>query len=257
MSTKIREDFVLSKTPSFHSFAPDANGIVYDDTDHARFPSRIHTFTNPGNLSFVDVAASIYGFVSSGVLKVLRIADGREYQVGEGEYFSFGEGVEISGQAVGLVVERIGEKVFNLIGGPIEAKGRLKYIDGCSDSLLLAPVKYGMSCLNHLHFPPNIRQTMHTHPTVRAGMIARGEGICHTPFGDLPLVKNNPFVILPRDEITDGRHCFNTGDGTMDVIAYHPDSDFGPSDENHPMINRTIVDGVPASQIDGIRTMDL
>jgi hypothetical protein len=25
------------------------------------------------------------------------------------------------------------------------------------------------------------------------------------------------------------------------VIAYHPDSDFGPTHENHPMVNRTIV----------------
>jgi hypothetical protein len=40
----------------------------------------------------------------------------------------------------------------------------------------------------------------------------------------------------------------------MRVVAYHPDSDFGPQDEDHPMINRTIVDGVSASKIDAIRT---
>lgn len=40
----------------------------------------------------------------------------------------------------------------------------------------------------------------------------------------------------------------------MDVIAYHPDSDFGPQDEDHPMVNRTIVDGVSASKLEAIRT---
>jgi hypothetical protein len=40
----------------------------------------------------------------------------------------------------------------------------------------------------------------------------------------------------------------------MDVIAFHPDSDFGPEDENHPMINRTIVNGVSANAIDEIKT---
>ena len=40
----------------------------------------------------------------------------------------------------------------------------------------------------------------------------------------------------------------------MAVIAYHPDSDFGPTHEVHPMINRTIVDGVSARLIEKIRT---
>ena len=32
-----------------------------------------------------------------------------------------------------------------------------------------------------------------------------------------------------------------TADEALLVIAYHPDSDFGPTHERHPMINRTIV----------------
>jgi len=27
----------------------------------------------------------------------------------------------------------------------------------------------------------------------------------------------------------------------MDIIAYHPDSDFGPTDIDHPMLNRTYI----------------
>ena len=37
------------------------------------------------------------------------------------------------------------------------------------------------------------------------------------------------------------RHAFRTGPSSLDVIAWHPDSDFGPTDEDHPMINRTIL----------------
>jgi hypothetical protein len=40
----------------------------------------------------------------------------------------------------------------------------------------------------------------------------------------------------------------------MVVVAYHPDSDYGPTHEAHPMINRTVVRGVPASQIESIHT---
>jgi hypothetical protein len=36
-------------------------------------------------------------------------------------------------------------------------------------------------------------------------------------------------------------HSFHTAESPMVVLAYHPDSDFGPTHENHPMINRTII----------------
>ena len=37
-------------------------------------------------------------------------------------------------------------------------------------------------------------------------------------------------------------HSFRTTSDIMDIIAFHPDSDTGPTDENHPMINRTYID---------------
>jgi len=37
-------------------------------------------------------------------------------------------------------------------------------------------------------------------------------------------------------------HSFFTFDESMDVLAWHPDSDFGPTDENHPMKNRTYIE---------------
>lgn len=67
----------------------------------------------------------------------------------------------------------------------------------------------------------------------------RGLGWCMTPSGRYALSPGRIFHI-PRD----GRHRFATENGaSMDVIAYHPDSDFGPTHEEHPMVNRTWVGG--------------
>lgn len=63
-----------------------------------------------------------------------------------------------------------------MVGGPIEDRGRLRYIDGCTDTLLIPPWRRGEACLNLLHLPPGIEQTMHTHPSDRAGMTVRGAG---------------------------------------------------------------------------------
>ena len=41
---------------------------------------------------------------------------------------------------------------------------------------------------------------------------------------------------------------------SLRVVAFHPDSDFGPEHDFHPMINKTIVDGTSARLIESIRT---
>ena len=148
-----------------------------------------------------------------------------------------------------ILIARKGTDAPFLMGGPIEFEGRLKYIDGCTDSLLLPPWKKGEPCLNHLHFPAGINQTEHTHPSDRLGVIVRGRGWCDTPDGTFEL---RPGMLwrIPAG----GVHKFRTESEYMDVIAFHPDSDFGPEDENHPMINRTIVNGVSASLIPEIQT---
>lgn len=136
----------------------------------------------------------------------------------------------------------------------VEHEGRLRYIDGCTDSLLIPPVKLGDPCLNLLYFPSGIDQTAHTHPSDRIGLILSGHGLCHSyDNGAELLTELLPGMIFCIH--TDGHHKFSTPFGEdMRVLAYHPESDFGPQDENHPMINRTIVEGVSASQIPGIHT---
>ena len=150
-----------------------------------------------------------------------------------------------------MIVRDRGYHGMTMFGGPIEREGRLRYIDGCTDSLLITPVKMGDPCLNHLHFPAKVKQTMHTHPSIRIGMVVRGSGICHTPFGSEPLRTGTVFMILPENGYTAfsedgtlhkvGMHCFETTDDEMDIIAFHPDSDWGATDDFHPMRAQTIL----------------
>jgi quercetin dioxygenase-like cupin family protein len=38
-------------------------------------------------------------------------------------------------------------------------------------------------------------------------------------------------------------HSFHTREDEMRIVAWHPDSDTGPTDDNHPMRNRTLRPG--------------
>jgi quercetin dioxygenase-like cupin family protein len=166
---------------------------------------------------------------------VLETSAGR-FSLTRGMYAALLDG-RIRGPGEGLVVSRIG--VFGMfhVGGPIEARGRLRYIDGCTDSLLIAPPLRGDPCLNHLHIPAGTRQTRHTHPSIRVGVVARGRGRCMTPECEYPLQAGLVFVIAPGSP-----HSFFTDAESLDVVVYHPDSDTGPTHEDHPMINRTVID---------------
>lgn len=155
--------------------------------------------------------------------------------------------IDIEGTSV-VIVRKNYMGLFQ-IGQGLEPSGRLKYIDGCSDTLLCAPPKMGDPCLNHLHFPPGIVQTMHTHPTARIGMVVAGSGECVTPTGRKELKPGLCWYLEAGDE-----HCFYTHDSRLEIVAFHPDSTTGPTDDNHPMLNRTMVDGVSAAEIDTIRT---
>jgi len=231
--------------PAFSAFQWHGGLLADHSTDP--FPTRLYALV--GQQTFTTQEGStyfIYQFEGSSTIHGDAV-----HHLPKGYFASVVNGYTITGDSYAktIIIERINFHGVFLLGGPIEAQGRLKYIDGCTDSLLIPPVKYGDACLNHLHFPPGIFQTMHTHPSIRVGIVIRGDGECVTPYGKIPLVPGTIFIIH-----TEGAHCFKTDTSTMDVIAYHPDSDFGPKDEEHPMINRTIVDGVSAKHIDAIRT---
>ncbi len=262
---------------SFISFDQQHSGLIFDNKDHEKYPISYYSVINGHGID-IHEGRSYYGFVHSGVLCIRGNKDGHGTLLSEGQFFSrvgdFHFDSHYLGSAVVIEVfhgrgiyPQTKFRAMSLYGGPIEAVGRLNYIDQCTDSILVPPVKLGDPCFNHLHFPKNIRQTMHIHPSHRIGIVAKGEGECITPFGILPLTKGMIFVIKESDgtkfaQGLDGKdhelgsHCFNTYDQEMDVIAFHPDSDFGPTDIDHPMINRTIVNGVSANSIPEIQTHD-
>lgn len=168
------------------------------------------------------------------------------YILGAGQYACVTEGpVVAETDTVALVVQVRTYRGMFSVGGPLEKTGRLKYIDGCTDSLLVPPVKKGDPCLNHLHFPPGVTQTPHTHPSVRIGMVARGGGRCVTPGGDYRMKEGDLFIIHKATgrnvklangtEWPEGTHGFITEAEEMDVVAFHPDSEVGPTDEVHQM----------------------
>jgi hypothetical protein len=234
--------------------------LLFDLSANA-YPSVVHGFKGV-EFHLLSETSNTYGYVQNGISSLTY--NGQTYPVTKGMYFSVPGKFKISG-GEGILIEYLNHQGLFQIGGAIEAEGRLKYIDGCTDSLIIPPIMRGNPCLNHLHFPPHIVQSPHTHPSYRIGIVAKGNGLCVTPFGDLALTEGIVFVIkefnrgksnvgLDGEIYKDGTHSFNTEDDSMDVIAFHPESKFGPTNTKHPMISRTYVNGISAEHITNIHT---
>jgi Cupin domain len=179
--------------------------------------------------------STTYGVVLKGTCK----APLREWK--EGEYFSHfcyqNDRFTVENGCVWFVT-RLGFQGQEITGNKIEETGRLSYIDNCSSSILVYPPRLGDPSLHLLYFPPNTIQTFHTHPSIRVGLVLSGTGFAdckgqgkesrHT------LSPGSAFCLNQQEE-----HRFRTDTQAMRIIAYHPDGDWGPTDENHPMLNRT------------------
>lgn len=217
---------------------PIHRGLVMDRS-HDSHPSKVSCWAE-SRLALAE-GDTHFGIVTRGRAR-LRSSRG-DFELSRGMYFCLPHGGEISG-GEGLIASRKNFEGLFSIGGPVEEFGRLRYISGCSDSVLIAPPVCGDPCFNMLFVPPGIDQTAHTHPTVRVGVVLAGRGTCETPSGTVPLDAGNAFV-LPPNVI----HSFHTQSEFMRIVVYHPDSDHGPSHESHPMLNRTYVDGVSAAAL--------
>ena len=182
-----------------------------------------------------------FGYTVNGSCKIF--ANDQTWLLKERNYFAIHGQFDIS-ELDGEVwtVTKLGYNCMPTMG-QVEHNGRLSYIDGCSDSVLVSMPRYGDPVLNYLHFPTGIYQTQHTHPSVRMGIVISGEGEAFqekdnwTDGWTQPLKKGCMFM-LEESEL----HSFRTTNEHMDIIAYHPDSDTGPTDEDHSMINRTYID---------------
>jgi len=197
----------------------------------------------------IDANWTAYGFVaeSGGFVQVKD----NTFPLYQGMYFCVNGEAVIDG-IVGFVCLREGNNGLFALGGPVEKHGRLKYIDGCSDTLLLSPIKFGEPCLNYLYVPPNIQQTPHTHPSVRVGCVLEGKGFCQAKTGIFDLIPGNIFILSPEE-----LHHFYTTDGFLRIVVFHPDSDFGPTHETHPMVNKTYVEGISVRGENKYRTVEI
>lgn len=224
---------------------PIKAGVLHHHDD-GTFNTLIFGFAH-GTQVDLPVGYTHFGAVFSGALTLYF--QNRKRDLETGDYFSVVGPARICGTGFGISCSAYNYEGVNVVGGPIEETGRLCYIDGCSDSLLVPPVRKGDPCLNHLHFPQGTRQTPHTHPSLRTGLVYRGAGQCVIPeSAPVSLIPGSIFVIP-----TDVQHSFHTQDETLDVIAFHPDSDVGMTDDDHPMINRTMINGVSAKYLGEIK----
>lgn len=231
----MKDDFLLINTVNLNR---DISTLSFNDN----YPSKLNIWNS--NSLELDEGYTHFGFVFNESIQLKK--DNRVFDIYENMYFSVADKAQIIGldKSIGFVVSRKNYKGFFNIGGPIENKGRYKYIDGCSDSLLISPVSFGDPCLNLLYFPENVNQTPHTHPSIRVGIIVKGEGSCILSGKKISLKKGQVFIIN-----SDILHSFNTLDSDMIIVVYHPESDFGPTNNNHPMINKTIINGISAAKI--------
>lgn len=182
---------------------------------------------------------SIYGFSYGNSIIEL---DGKKYFLEKNQYFGLKvlEKGSVKTDSKLFLIIRLGYIIPNTLGW-VEAKGRLSYIDGCSDSLLVYPSRLGDPSLSLLYFPPGISQTFHRHPSIRLGCVINGSGLsCYGESGleeEKILETGTGFCLIEQE-----RHRFKTLDSSMMVVAFHPDGDWGPTDKNHSMLNRTYVE---------------
>lgn len=215
------------------------HGDVLDASDTC-YPSELRIVQGVEDL-YGDSHGTSYGYVITGRADV-EVGDGWAVSLGPGGYFSIPGRFGVRAlQGLLAVITRFGFRGQH-VAGKLEKRGRLSYIDGCSDSLLVYPPRQGDPCFNHLHFPPGIHQTQHTHPSIRMGIVVGGNGQAFR----VPSQGNSGWekelttgcvFLLPEQE----QHSFRTKNESMDVVAFHPDSDWGPTDAAHPMRNRTYI----------------
>ncbi len=57
-------------------------------------------------------------------------------------------------------------------------------------------------------------------------------------------------IFIPANNL----HKFRTQEEKLTVVCFHPDSDTGFTHTNHPMLKRTMVEGISAANLPEIQT---
>lgn len=209
------------------------------DARMTMYPSCLEVIA--GSKTNEDIARTTFGFVVSGraAVKTQQLS----FELSAESYFCIPGGFDIDADGIVVLMSRIGYRGL-FAAGSLEKCGRLSYLNGCSSTILVAPPRRGDPIFNHLHIPNGVAQTPHTHPTLRLGVVARGNGLARgyssTERKEWSYLLTLGCVFhLPEQEV----HSFYTTDPgqTLDIVTLHPDSDWGPTDDEHPMKNQTLI----------------
>lgn len=126
------------------------------------------------------------------------------------------------------------EKIFIPKGFPT---GSLSYMDGGTNTTAISPGRLGDPVINYVHFPAQMFQTLHTHPSQRVGFIISGNGNVVLKDDEFFKLKEGRAFFLDRNEL----HNFVCDEKDVVLFVWAPDSGDGPTDEINPLKVRTYV----------------
>jgi mannose-6-phosphate isomerase-like protein (cupin superfamily) len=218
------------------------------DLSQESFPVTLRTWH--GNSLEFPVGGTNFGYIYQGSALLFRQGTGEAYRLHAGMYFCLPGGGKLEGEnSSGMAISSLNYQGMFSLGGPLGSTGRLAYINGGTNSLLIAPVMGGDPCFNAMYFPPGVDQTLHTHPSYRIGMVVMGRGELESQQTVIVLEPGMTFLI-PADSL----HKFRTIESNLTVVVFHPDSESGFIHGDNLMLKRTIVNGVSASELPDIQT---
>jgi quercetin dioxygenase-like cupin family protein len=88
------------------------------------------------------------------------------------------------------------ERLFIPHGNP---KGNLSYMDGGTNTTAVNPGRLGLPVINYVHFPAGMKQTLHTHPSQRIGLILSGKGEIELDNGVMFPIKEGDCWVMERN----------------------------------------------------------
>lgn len=178
------------------------------------------------------------GLVHFGVVQTGRATLKRNRQellIPSEHYFRTSGPSNISG-GLGLLISMATAQERSLKIGEIPQRGYLEYKPGGRMAAICPPDVRGDPNLNMLEMDPTIRdQDDHFHPSVRVNIVITGSVTCFTHNAPpRELFPGDVIVLHPKQH-----HRFVAGDQGMRFVAFHPDSNYGPTRDDNPMLNNT------------------
>jgi hypothetical protein len=201
------------------------------DSEH---PSRIVVAS--GMYSHLDPMATMYWYSLAGTARIRT--KGFDVTADVGTFGACPGPFDVVCQGLVIMFERISYRGL-VSAGRLEDRGRLAFMDGCSDTVLIAPPQAGDPVLNHLHIPSTVKQSPHFHTSDRLGVVTGGSGVAWIGRDDVSEVRlqRGSIFCVEAHEV----HSFETNEESLDIVVFHPDSDWGPTDAVHPMRTRSVL----------------